>query len=116
MFGPSFDYSRLPDLVSGRQGFGPVWVAWDTNVLVAYQQCGWQLWEGEDLPVVRSDAREIAALGELVATWMWWDLRFVPCRASMTDYGKPRPPAEVLARAKALNGLADALEIGLDGE
>ena len=115
LIGPSFEYDRIRDLVPTRQGVGPVWVAWDTNVLSLYERYGAAMWEGEELTVTGTDPDEVEALSTLIFIWLWWDLRFVILEATATDAKKPRPAPLVAKRHRAMDGLSRALSLGLDG-
>lgn len=115
MWGPSFDYMRMPALVR-RTGHGPLRVVWDTNVLSMYEQYGAAMWEGESPAVRGHDPAEVEALGVLVSTWMWWDIRFVVLDRTAADSKRPRAPEAVARREVAMRGLADALSLGLDGD
>lgn len=113
--GPSFEYDRIRDLVPTRSGMGPVWVAWDTNVLSLYERYGAAMWEGEELAVTGTDPDEVEALSTLISVWLWWDLRFIILDATATDTKKPRPAPLIAQRLRAIDGLSRALSLGLDG-
>ena len=115
MIGPSFQYSALCELVGGRAGTGPIWVAWDTNVLSLYEEYGESMWDEEEIVVQRADPVEVRALGTLVAIWMWWDLRFMVLELTESDSKKARQPSDIQRREISMNGLAAALSLGLDG-
>lgn len=117
VFGPSFDYAAMPELVGGRQGHGPLWIAWDTNILSLYERHGLAMWDGDDLGGIRgADPAQVEALGDLVTIWMWWDLRFIVLGPTGTDARKPPPEAIRRRRIHSIAGLARALSLGLDGE
>jgi hypothetical protein len=117
MFGPSFDYSQLVPLLGQREELsGPIWVAWDTNVLSYYETYGLAMWEN-DLPevITGADPDEVEALGALISVWMWWDLRFMVMDATESDSRRPRSVDDLARRRRAISGLAEALSLGLDG-
>ncbi|WGX94515.1 hypothetical protein [Nocardioides sp. L-11A] len=114
--GPLFEYDRIRDLVPTRQGMGPVWVAWDTNVLSLYERYVAAMCEGDELTVLGTDPNEVEALSTLIFVWLWWDLRFIIVDATATDTKNPRPAALVEQRDRAMEGLRRALSLGLDGD
>lgn len=116
LVGPSLEYARIRDLVPTRRGTGPLWVAWDTNVLSLYERYGAAMWEGDELTVTGTDPTEVEALSALIFVWLWWDLRFIILSATVTDSKKSRPEALVAQRDRAMDGLDRALSLGLDGQ
>jgi transposase len=114
--GPSFEYEHVRALVPARVGIGPVWVAWDTNILSLYERYGLAMWDRDNVEVTGTDPEEVDALSTLIFVWLWWDLRFIVLDATATDHKKPRKPDLVERRRRVSSGLVDALSLGLDGE
>lgn len=125
--GPSFDYSAVPDLVAGRQGHGPIWVTWDTNVLSLFETYGRRVWalefngaEGSSRtaePVLtQHEQAEVDALVDLVTMWLGWDLRFEVLDITMEDAKRPAPPEVARRRSRSTRAVARALMLALDGE
>jgi hypothetical protein len=78
MEGGGFFYEKCPEVFLGRSGYGPLRVAWDTNILIDYAEFGELMWEDAefDPPVSESRYREeLVALDALVQIWMWRDIR-----------------------------------------
>ena len=117
MLGPSFDYFEISELVAHREGSGPLWVAWDTNILSLYESYGLAMWDGDVLEVAaQHDSDEVTALGELITMWIGWDIRFQVVAGTSTDYKRP-PTADLSERReRSMRALEAALALGLDGE
>jgi hypothetical protein len=48
--GPEFVYASATAIFGRRRGRGPLFIAWDTNLLLDYFNFGSSLWQGRDLP------------------------------------------------------------------
>jgi hypothetical protein len=46
--GGGFLYKNCPELFLGREGYGHLRVAWDTNMLIDYAEFGDLMWEDDD--------------------------------------------------------------------
>lgn len=76
--GGGFFYERSPEVFLGRTGYGPLRIAWDTNVLSDYADYGHLMWEedGFDPPVSESHYHaELLALHALMEVWLMRDIR-----------------------------------------
>ena len=45
--GGGFFYENCPEVFLGRAGYGPLRVAWDTNIIIDYAEFGDLMWEEE---------------------------------------------------------------------
>jgi hypothetical protein len=76
--GGGFFYEKCPEIFLGRSGYGPLRVAWDTNILIGYAEFGELMWADPDFDPPISEPRyreELIALDTLVQIWMWRDIR-----------------------------------------
>jgi hypothetical protein len=76
--GGGFQYENCPEIFLGRVGYGPLRIAWDTNVIIDYAEFGDLMWEdGEFNPPITEARyrRELIALDSLVNLWMMRDIR-----------------------------------------
>ena len=76
--GGGFQYENCPEIFLGRTGYGPLRIAWDTNLIIDYAEFGDQMWEdGEfDPPITEPRYRtELIALTNLMNLWMMRDIR-----------------------------------------
>lgn len=120
-----FDYSVTPAIFLGRSGFGPLRVAWDTNILIDWRDFGEHLLSDEGaLPagIEPTHEEELDALGALMTTiWATRDIRIYPLRRQLRDFGRSRrrmiDPRLVEQRERQLAEIASALWcVGLMGE
>lgn len=120
-----FDYAVTPAVFLGRSGFGPLRVAWDTNILIDWRDFGADLISDEQsVPKGLDPAHneELVALGTLMTTiWATRDIRIYPLRRQLRDVGRGRGrPLDhrlVEERARQLDEVASALWcVGLVGE
>ena len=118
------DFGTLGELVPDSRGFGPLWVAWDTNVLSLFEtygaaaldlELGSPSWERVSVQSQHS-RDEVEALLDIVTMWLGHDLRFLVLAATDGDAKKPLPDGVRERRARAVDAVSAALEIGLDGE
>lgn len=88
--GPDFVYESAPGLFHSRMGRGPLFIAWDTNLLVDYFQFGRKLWEGGHLPdgLDEEHGSELEGLQLLIALWVLRDIRFMILPGTVTDAKK----------------------------
>jgi len=76
--GGGFQYEDCPKVFSGRNGHGPLRLAWDTNILIDYAQYGHLVWADDepDFPVEEKRYQEkLIALREIMNLWMLRDIR-----------------------------------------
>ncbi|MEU4570894.1 hypothetical protein [Nonomuraea sp. NPDC023979] len=114
--GPHFVYESAPWLFHTRQGRGPLFIVWDTNILIDYFKYGRALWEGDGLPAqAGSDyAAELEGLQLLLALWVLRDIRFIVLPGTIKD-AKRRLSAERKAdRMRAFREFTSALSL-VDG-
>lgn len=122
--GGCFYYGRSLGIFLGRVGFGPLRVAWDTDVLIDWRDYGDRLLDGADLPhYIEAKYRdELEALGTIMgSTWMTRDIRIYPLTRQLRDLGPGRSVgrrAEIAReRARQLDEIASAMWcVGLQGE
>lgn len=78
--GGGFFYENCPAVFLGRFGYGPLRVAWDTNILIDYAEYGDLIWrDGDsefDPPIEEPRYRaELIAFDTLMQLWMMRDIR-----------------------------------------
>lgn len=85
--GPGFDYAAASNLFLGRRGSGPLYVAWDTNLLLDYFKFGAKLWHGSSVADVGGTTYddELEGLQLLIALWVLRDIRFMVLPRSIQD-------------------------------
>lgn len=116
--GPHFVYEAAPRVFHTRRGRGPLFIAWDTNILIDYFKYGRVLWEGGNLSDFADGdyAGELEGLQLLTALWVLRDIRFVVLPASIRD-AKKRLSAERQAdRIRAFEEFTSALTLVSSGE
>lgn len=116
--GPDFHYDSSPDLFLGRRGYGPLRVAWDTNLLVDYFKYGRELWSAGSPPDEIDDdyAAELEGLQLIVSLWVLRDIRFSIIPATLTDGSGKRDPAEGPAWRHAFDEFRNAIQLVDDDE
>jgi hypothetical protein len=76
--GGGFQYEDCPEVFSGRNGYGALRVAWDTNILIDYAKYGQLIWAEDEFNPSVSEERyqeELIALNEIMNLWMLRDIR-----------------------------------------
>jgi hypothetical protein len=77
--GGGFFYEDCPEIFLGRAGYGPLRVAWETNILIDYAEFGDLMWEEErEFDPQISEPRyreELVALDAIIQLWMMRDIR-----------------------------------------
>lgn len=88
--GPHFAYEGARQLFLGRRGCGPLFVVWDTNLLIDYFKYGSLFWKGESLPdfVSGDHGTELEGLQLLLGLWVFRDIRFVILADTIDDAKK----------------------------
>ncbi|SRR6266496_990955 len=111
--GPDFAYHTAPDVFLGRQGYGPLYVVWDTNLLIDYFQFGSLLWQGADLPdyVEEEYKGELEGLQFLLSLWAMRDIRFVILPQSINDAKKKLSSQRRHERIQAFDEFVAALRL-----
>ncbi|KAA2261685.1 hypothetical protein F0L68_15660 [Solihabitans fulvus] len=111
--GPHFVYSDAPDLFLERRGRGPLFVAWDTNLLLDYFQFGSSLWRG-DLSTDSIDEKycaELEGLQLLLTLWVMRDIRFVILPQTISDAKKKLSAERKGNRITAFEEFVSALRL-----
>jgi hypothetical protein len=120
-----FSYAAAPSVFLGRKGFGPLRIAWDTNVLIDWRDFGSTLLtDDEALPAGLDPVyeEELVALGGLMNTmYTTRDVRVYPLQRQLRDLGRSRRGRSYCRRleerARQLDEVASALWcVGLVGE
>ncbi|GAA1828400.1 hypothetical protein [Actinomadura chokoriensis] len=108
--GPHFVYESSTNLFNARRGRGPLFIAWDTNILIDYFEYGRALWEGSELPSLPEEYyAELEGIQLLIALWVMRDIRFIILPGTIKD-AKKRLPAERRAqRVRAFREFTSAL-------
>ncbi|MFI7694218.1 hypothetical protein ACIBQ6_34505 [Nonomuraea sp. NPDC049655] len=111
--GPHFVYEAAPRLFHTRRGRGPLFIVWDTNILIDYFKYGRALWEGDSLPDFADGdyAGELEGLQMLIALWVLRDIRFVILPASINDAKKRLSIEHRTNRIRAFEEFASALSL-----
>lgn len=76
--GGGFQYEDCPEVFSGRNGYGALRVAWDTNILIDYAKYAQVIWEDCEFnfPAMEEHYQEeLIALRETMNLWMLRDIR-----------------------------------------
>lgn len=120
--GPHFVYESNRALFLGRTGHGPLRIAWDTNLLIDYFQCGRTLWRGGTAPedMGSEQAEQLEALQLVMGLWVLRDIRFHVLPSVLRDSKrKPLPPERRAERVRAWREFTRALALlgeGFDDE
>lgn len=115
--GPHFHYDAAPSLFLGRTGRGPLWVTWDTNLLIDYFNYGAMLWDGESLPEqLGQPGDELEGLQVLISLWVLRDIRFTIPQGVLDDSkSKPLSQQRRAQRLHAWQEFESALSLVDDG-
>lgn len=113
--GPHFVYERGRDLFLGRRGRGPLWLAWDTNLLIDYFDHGKALWTGSELPAADDKLGEnLEALQIVMALWVLRDIRIVLLPGILSDARKRLSEQRRSDRINAFAEFARAISLTTD--
>jgi hypothetical protein len=114
--GPHFVYESSPGLFHTRRGCGPMFIVWDTNILIDYFKYGRLLWEGGRMQDLVDDdyASELEGLQLLLALWVLRDIRFVILPATIRDAKKRLSVERKAQRIEAFKEFSSALSL-MDG-
>lgn len=110
--GGGFNYEERPKIFLGRRGYGPLRIAWDTNILIDYAKYGEHMWEDDQFepPVEESRYLEVLiALNELMHLWMLRDIRIKMPFRQIDDARRRLDPEVWLLRAWQLEQFHVAL-------
>jgi hypothetical protein len=119
--GGGFFYENCPEVFLGRTGYGPLRMAWDTNILIDYAEFGDLMWEEDrafDPPVSEPRYREeLIALDTIVQLWMMRDIRVRAPERQIFDAKRELDKAQWELRERQLHHFLAALTcIELDKE
>lgn len=114
--GPHFVYDGAQHLFLGRRGRGPLFVAWDTNLLIDYFTYGSLLWKGEAVPVDGDYGAELEGLQLILGLWVMRDVRFLILPDSIDDAKRQLSPERRKSRVNAFEEFASALSLVQSGE
>lgn len=119
--GGGFFYEDCPAVFLGRTGYGPLRMAWDTNILVDYAEFGHLMWEADDEfdpPISEPRYREeLIALDAILQLWMMRDIRVRAPERQILDAQRELDEAKWEMRARELHHFLAALQcIELDKE
>lgn len=110
--GPEFVYDVAPKLFLGRKGRGPLFLAWDTNLLIDYFQFGAELWQGSLPDSIDAEYQaELQGLQLLLSLWVMRDIRMVMLPGSINDAKKILSNTRRLERVNAFTEFANALSL-----
>jgi hypothetical protein len=111
--GGGFFYESCPEVFLGRVGYGPLRVAWDTNILIDYAEFGDLIWdEDHDFDPSVSEARyleELHALNTLVLLSEYRDIRFRAPQRQISDARRMLSDDQWEIRSRQLHHLLAAL-------
>lgn len=111
--GGSFEYARSPGVFLGRDGFGPLKIAWDTCLLLDWAQYSEPIING-DLHTEQLEDRyaaELEALGGLMMTvWMTRDMRIYVFARQLGDAKRRLPAVRRSRRADHVHEVVQALQ------
>jgi hypothetical protein len=111
--GGGFFYEVCPEVFLGRRGYGPLRVAWDTNILIDYAQFGDLMWgEDDEFDPPVSEPRyleELQALYTLVNLCAVRDVRIRAPQRQIHDAKRSLGSEQWEIRARQLHHLLAAL-------
>lgn len=114
--GGCFDYGRAPSIFLGRRGWGPLRVAWDTNILIDWRDFGSILLEDDAALRPGLDAKhseDLVALGAIMnLIWMTRDIRIRPLSKQRCDFRRDdssNADTRRIKRERQLDEIASAL-------
>lgn len=118
--GGGFLYEDCPAVFLGRTGYGPLRMAWDSNILIDYAEFGDLMWDDDDFDPPISEPRyraELVALNTLVQLWMVRDMRVRAPERQIDDCQRELDEAQWELRFRQLHHFLAALTcIELDRE
>ncbi|HEX4811973.1 MAG TPA: hypothetical protein VFV66_04400 [Nonomuraea sp.] len=117
--GGGFLYENCPDVFLGRSGYGPLRVAWDTNILSDYADYGDLMWADDFDPSVPDPNyhAELIALHALMEIWLMRDIRIKIPERQIHDARRGLDAATWKFRENQINEFLAALRcIELDVE
>ena len=117
--GGGFFYENCPEIFLGRIGYGPLRIAWDTNILIDYADFGDLMWEEDrefDPPISEARYRdELVALDTIMQLWMMRDIRIRVPHRQIFDAQRELDEAEWELRERQVHHFLAALRcINLD--
>jgi hypothetical protein len=105
--GGGFFYENCPKVFLGRIGYGPLRMAWDTNILIDYAQFGDLMWEEDhEFNPPTSEPRyrgELVALNTIIQLWMMRDIRVRAPERQIEDAQRELDAAQWELRARQLH-------------
>jgi hypothetical protein len=112
--GGGFFYENCPGVFLGRTGYGPLRMAWDTNILIDYAKFGDLMWEEDrEFDPQISEPRyreELVALDTIVQLWMMRDIRVRAPERQIEDAKNELDEAQWELRARQLHHFLAALQ------
>jgi hypothetical protein len=119
--GGGFFYENCSEIFLGRSGYGPLRIAWDTNILIDYAEFGDLIWGPEDdeeyefdPPVQETRYRqELVALYRLVQLWMMRDIRVRAPQRQIDDAQRELSESQWEIRATQLHHFLAAVRCTL---
>jgi len=111
--GPYFVYDTAPTLFLGRRGWGPLRIAWDTNLLIDYLEHGRALWDGAPPPdtIPEDYAAELEGLQLVLSLWVMRDIRFYIPERVLADGKRALDPDRHEGRLRALEEFSRAVSL-----
>ena len=119
--GGGFFYENCSEIFLGRSGYGPLRIAWDTNILIDYAEFGDLIWGPEDdegyefdPPIQETRYRqELVALYKLVQLWMMRDIRVRAPQRQIDDAQRELSESQWEIRATQLHHFLAAVQCTL---
>lgn len=118
--GGGFFYENCHEIFLGRSGYGPLRLAWDTNILIDYAEFGDLIWGPEDSeytfdpPITEPTYREeLTALYTLVQLWMMRDIRVRAPQRQIDDAQRELSESHWETRATQLHHFLAAVQCTL---
>ena len=111
--GPEFDFTTSHFIFAGRRGFGPLYIALDTNILIDYFKHGAAIWTDGKFPDdMEEDLQsELECLQFIFALWVIRDIRFVVLPEVVDDAKKKLVQEKRRQRIRALIEFTHALQL-----
>jgi hypothetical protein len=108
--GPGFCYSAASGFCLHSNGFGPLLIAFDSNIISDLEQHGRSILD--EVPATGIDQGsqvELDALGQILEIWRTRDIRFIVVPQTLKDHRREPPPELSEQRRRSYFSIIEAL-------